>query len=90
LIISGEGSFIVTPQGHLDGKLRTVINDLDQFLQAVQETLPLDAREIEQLRALGRVFAGASGSKSFAADLIVKDGSVYWSAFKLGDIPPLF
>jgi len=90
LIISGEGSFIVTPQGHLDGKLKTVINDLDQFLQALQDTLPLDAREIEQLRALGRVFAGASGSKSFAADLIVKDGSVYWSAFKLGDIPPLF
>ena len=40
--------------------------------------------------ALGGVLAGASGNKSFAADLIVKDGSIYWSVFKLGEIPPLF
>jgi hypothetical protein len=90
LIISGEGSFTVTPEGYLEGKLKTVINDLDQFIQALKETLPLDAREIEQLSALGGVLAGAGGSKSFAADLTVKDGSIYWSVFKLGEIPPLF
>jgi hypothetical protein len=90
LIISGEGNFTVTREGHLDGKLKTVINDLDQFITALKATLPLDAREIEQLSALGGVLTGAGGSKSFAADLTVKDGSVYWSVFKLGEIPPLF
>jgi hypothetical protein len=90
LIISGEGNFTVTPQGHLDGTLKTVVNDLDQFIQALKETLPLDEREIQQLSALGGVLAGAGASKSFAADLIVKDGSIYWSAFKLGEVPPLF
>jgi hypothetical protein len=52
--------------------------------------LPLDEREIQQLSALGGVLVGAGASKSFAADLIVKDGSIYWSAFKLGEVPPLF
>ena len=28
------------------------------------------------------------GSKSFAADLIVKDGDIYWSAFKIGEVRP--
>jgi hypothetical protein len=90
LIISGEGNFTVTLQGHLDGTLKTIVNDLDQFIQALKETLPLDEREIQQLTALGGVLAGAGANKSFAADLIVKDGSIYWSAFKLGEIPPLF
>ncbi len=90
LVISGQGSFTVTPAGNLDGTLKTVINDLDHFIDALKETLPLDARELDQLKALGGVLAGASGSKSFAADLVIKDGAIYWSAFRLGEIPPLF
>jgi len=90
LVISADGSLTVTPQGHVDGRLRTVINDLELLIAVLRESLPLNEREIAQLRALGGVLAGATGNRSISVDLVFKDGDVYWSAFKIGEIAPLF
>ena len=90
LTISGDGALTITPQGLLDGRIRTVISDLNLFIAELQSALKLSEKQVMELRALGGVLASATGGRSIAADLLFKDGDIYWSAFKIGTMQPLF
>ncbi|MBL8894280.1 MAG: DUF2125 domain-containing protein, partial [Rhizobiales bacterium] len=90
LTISGEGELSITPQGLLDGRIKTVISDLGLFITELQSALKLSEKQVTELRALGGVLASATGGKSVAVDLLFKDGDIYWSAFKIGTMDPLF
>ena len=90
LTISGEGELSITQRGFLDGRIRTVISDLNLFIAELQRSLQLNDKEIQELQALGGVLAGATGGKSVAVDLIFKDGDIYWSAFRIATMQPLF
>ncbi|MBL8908167.1 MAG: hypothetical protein JNM20_15955, partial [Rhizobiales bacterium] len=50
----------------------------------------LSEREIGELRALGGVLAGTTGGRSVPVDLRFQNGDIYWSAFKIGTMEPLF
>ncbi|MBL8906498.1 MAG: DUF2125 domain-containing protein, partial [Rhizobiales bacterium] len=84
LTISGSGALTITPQGLLDGRIATVISDLNLFITELQHALPLSEREIGELRALGGVLAGTTGGRSVPVDLRFQNGDIYWSAFKIG------
>lgn len=90
LTISGEGEISITPHGLLDGRIKTVISDLGLFITELQRSLTLSEKQVMELRALGGVLASATGGKSVAVDLLFKDGDVYWSAFKIATMEPLF
>jgi len=90
LTISGEGTLTVTPRGFLDGRIRTVISDFNLFITELQTSLRLSDKEIRELRALGGVLAGATGGRSVPVDLRFQDGEIYWSAFKIATMEPLF
>ncbi len=90
LTISGSGALTVTPEGFLDGRIDTVISDLSLFITELQNSLKLSEKQIMELRALGGVLASASGGKSVAVALVFKDGDIYYSAFKIGSMQPLF
>ena len=90
LTISGEGALTITPQGYLEGRIGTVISDLNLFITELQHALPLSERELRELRALGGVLAGATGGRSVPVDLRFRNGDIYWSAFKIATMDPLF
>ncbi len=90
LTISGDGSLIITPQGFLDGRIRTVISDFGLLITELQGSLRLSEKEIGELRALGGVLAGATGGRSVPVDLRFQNGDIYWSAFRIGTMQPLF
>jgi hypothetical protein len=90
LTISGEGALTVTQQGFLDGRIRTVISDFGLLITELQGSLRLDDKEIAELRALGGVIAGATGGRSVPVDLRFQNGDIYWSAFRIGTMDPLF
>lgn len=90
LTISGEGALTITPQGYLEGRIGTVISDLNLFIIELQHALPLSDRELRELRALGGVLAGATGGRSVPVDLRFRNGDIYWSAFKIATMDPLF
>jgi hypothetical protein len=90
LTISGEGQLAITPQGFLDGRIRTVISDLGLFITEMQGSLRLSEKEVGELRALGSVLAGATGGRSVPVDLRFQNGDIYWSAFRIATMEPLF
>jgi len=90
LTISGDGALTITPQGFLEGRIATVISDLNLFITELQHALPLSEREIRELRALGDVLAGATGGRSVPVDLRFQNGDIYWSAFRIATMEPLF
>lgn len=90
LTISGDGALTITPQGFIDGRITTVISDLNLFIAELQQALKLSDRELRELRALGSVLAGATGGRSVPVDLRFQNGDIYWSAFKVGTMEPLF
>jgi len=90
LTISGDGSLTITPQGYLDGRIRTVISDFGLLITQLQGSLPLSEKEVTELRTLGGVLAGTTGGRSVPVELRFLNGDIYWSAFKIGTMQPLF
>lgn len=90
LTISGEGVLTITPQGYIDGSIRTVISDFGLLITELQGSLRLSEKEITELRTLGGVLASATGGRSVPVDLRFQNGDIYWSAFKIGTMQPLF
>lgn len=81
----GDGRIGVDGRNRLSGKIATATNDIDGLLKAGAPYLRMDDRD----RAAVKIVLGLFG-KEIKADLIARNGELYWGPLKLADLTPLF
>ena len=81
----GKGEVGLDDQNRLQGKIATTTNDLDGLLDAAAPLLQLTEKDRRTLELV----LGLLG-KEIKADIIFRNGEMYWGPLKLGDLTPLF
>lgn len=81
----GKGRIGLDDRNRLSGKIATATNDLDGLLQAAAPLLRMNDKD----RAALRLVLGLFG-KEMKADMIFRDGDLYWGPLQLGELTPLF
>jgi hypothetical protein len=87
LTVSANGEIGLDFEGKPVGKVSTKTSDLDLLLERIKSLLRLDDRKIASLRAILGLLQG--GKSSIAADLVARDGALFWGPIKLTDLRPV-
>jgi hypothetical protein len=83
--LKGSGRLEINGQHQLLGKLATETNDIDGLLATVDPYVDLNEKD----RSTVKTLFGLLGSTA-KADLIFKEGEIYWGPFRIGELAPLY
>jgi hypothetical protein len=87
LTVSANGEVGLDRQGKPIGKVSTQASDLNLLLEQVKSAFKIGEERIAPLRAILALLQG--GRPSIAADLIARDGALFWGPIKLTDLAPV-
>jgi hypothetical protein len=87
LVLSANGEVGLDPQGRPAGKISTQASDVNLLFERIKSVLHLDEPKIAPLRAILGLLQG--GKPSITADLVARDGALFWGPIKLTDLQPL-
>lgn len=88
LTITASGEIGITPQGQIDGNLKTATNRLDLLMDELKQNFGLAEKDAQTLTTMiGLLQPGKTSDVTL--DLIAKDGKLYWGPVKLTDLPPV-
>jgi hypothetical protein len=89
VVLSATGQLRIDPARRLAGKVTAEVSDIDKFLGVAAPLLRLDDGTRAGLASMLAILAKDSASKRRSADLIAKDGELYFGPFKLAQLPPI-
>jgi hypothetical protein len=87
--LSGQGAFTLDADHRLNGTVHTATNSIDKMLAVLQPQLHLTDQETAAASAMIKLLGGGAVGTGQKADVLAKNGELYWGPFKLGDVPPL-
>jgi hypothetical protein len=87
LTVSANGEVGLDPQGKPAGKVSTKASDLNLLLEWIKSAFNFEEKKIAPLRTILGMLQG--GKPSIAADLIARDGALFWGPIKLADLRPV-
>ncbi len=84
-----QGNIRVDADKKLSGKLATSTNDIDALLDILTPILRIKKKDRNAVNGLLNLVGNDPASAAKKADLIAKNGELYWGPFKLTDIEPI-
>jgi hypothetical protein len=87
--ITAKGALHLDPGKRPAGKITTETNDIDRLLAELAPTLKLSDANVEAAKSMLAILSTDPNSKKRSADIIARNGELYWGPFKLGDMKPV-
>lgn len=90
LRLTGHGTIGVDAAHRLEGRIATVVNDIDALLAIVSPHAGMNEKDRAAVKTLLGLVGGTGSGPVARADLIAKTGEVYWGPLRLVQLPPLY
>jgi hypothetical protein len=88
--LHAEGNLVINTGRQIEGKLATQTNDIDGLLNIAAPIFEINAKDSYAIKSLLNLLGNDPSSSAKKADLIAKDGELYWGPFRLTKLEPLF
>lgn len=87
---AATGTVSLDPQHRLAGKLSSQTNDIDGVMKFIEPVFALNEQDSTTIKNLVSLTGSDPSTGTTKADLVAKDGALYWGLLKLADLAPLY
>jgi len=88
--LAATGTVSLDPQHRLAGKLSSQTNDIDGVMKFIEPVFALNEQDSTTIKNLVSLTGSDPSTGTTKADLVAKDGALYWGLLKLADLAPLY
>jgi hypothetical protein len=87
---AAQGRIFLDPQHRLAGKLSSQTNDIGGLMKIISPIFELNDQDSMAITDLLGLTGSDSKTNTAKADLIAREGAIYWGLLKLADLRPLY
>lgn len=87
---AATGTVSLDPRHRLAGKLSSETNDIDGLMKFIEPIFALNEQDSATIKNLVTLTGNDPTTGTTKADLVAKDGALYWGLIKLADLTPLY
>ena len=87
---AATGTVSLDSQHRLAGKLSSQTNDIDGLMKFIEPIFALNGQDSTTIKNLVTLTGNDPATGTTKADLVAKDGALYWGLLKLADLAPFY